>query len=173
MLASVLAVAGCGLSLLELVAIVLLILESRDAAAGERAAIAASVGLGKEKVIEERRADQAEKDRDAALARAVKAEAEIATLLKQDIAVQDQRNSLMEREADDAAHDVAAAPDGASALDRLNLVLGSVPSLPAVPAAGDGGGSAPAGADHGHAGPDAVQPAAVAGAADPGRHPAG
>jgi hypothetical protein len=92
--------------------------------------------------------------RDGALADAAKARAELAAALKQLAAVTAQRNAAQTKEADDAVRTIATEPAAVDALADLNR-------LSVVPPADPGRAGAAAGADHGHAGPDAV-PAAVA-----------
>jgi len=117
------------------------------------------VAQGEARVAAESAQRQAENDRDAALARAAKAEAELVNSHKEIDAISKQRNDAEEKNAESEAATVASAPTAAEALHRLDAELQQ--DSTAVPAAA-------AGADHGHAGQDAVRPAGEAAARGPG-----
>jgi hypothetical protein len=158
-------IGGFGLAAILAITVAILVFKLLDAVNSERASLAAET-------LAERARDASDFQRDQALAAQKKAETERDGALAQLAAVEKQRNEADAKETDDAAKQVADAPDGAAALAALDRELGVVPHVPDA-ATRPAGTAAAAGADHGHAGSDAVQPPAVAVAPDPGRHPAG
>jgi hypothetical protein len=148
--ADILAIAGAGTTLISIVAIVILVYKLVDSVASERASMAAET-------LAERSRDAMGFARDAALAAQKKAEAERDSALTRLATVEKQRN-----EAQGAPH--VESKDGAGALAGVNAELSAL-----MPLDDSGGAGAAAGANHGHAGQDAVPPASAGAPAGPGR----
>lgn len=96
--------------------------------------------LDKERDEYERCADE----RDQALERAAKAEAERDTLRAELAATQTANAAQAEKEAQHVADEVRTAPDASDAVDRVLSEAARVPDDPAPAGAGDGGPGGPA-----------------------------
>lgn len=114
-------------------------------------------------VAEQRRADDLQDQRDAAVAKADTMTSAAAELTRRLEHAETDRNAAITKEAEHVGETIRSAPDGMSALDALNRELQSPLSGAAE--------ANPAAAGHGDRAADPVQPAGAAEGPDAGRRP--
>lgn len=122
-----LAAIGYGTAAIAIVAIIILVRRNASHTAGERAALAAGQLDKQARLDSERVTAQAEKERDEALERAGKAEAELAEARTSIAALEGERNAAVAKGITCAVEVIQNAPDGRVALDRLNELLAQMP----------------------------------------------
>ncbi len=159
------AIGAAGLLGVALTALVYFAISSRTNSANVQTALAAMIAAGKAQIAAQSELLGVETQRDDALAKAAKAEAELADVLKKLAAVERQRNDCDAKEETADADAIRNAPDARAALDVFNGVQ------PHMPAAGAGDSGKATSADHGDAGEDTVRPAPAAEGVPDGRLP--